>query len=140
MWLQWTATLSYWEIYLIPWLSARKNYTCHNLSWKYNTNRNNMWENFFIKFIKFGMALKKKATRIKPKKTRNNSRYQTTHLLNTWTFIAQCFFTNHLNHKTVNKATCRTLSANPCKLLGHLSKSFRTIRIFRIPSFLCYFC
>ena len=28
-------------------------------------------------------------------------------------FAVQCFFTDHLKHKTVNKTTCRTPSANP---------------------------
>ena len=32
------------------------------------------------------------------------------------TFATQCFFTDHLNHKTVNKTTCRTSPANPCQL------------------------
>ena len=29
------------------------------------------------------------------------------------TVDTQCFFTDHLNYKTVNKKTCRTPSANP---------------------------
>ena len=28
------------------------------------------------------------------------------------TFATECFFTDYLNHKTVNKTTCRTPSAN----------------------------
>ena len=31
-------------------------------------------------------------------------------------FTPQCFLTNHLKHKTVNKTTCRTPSANPRQL------------------------
>ena len=31
-------------------------------------------------------------------------------------FPTQCIFTDHMNHKTVYKTTCRTTSANPCKL------------------------
>ena len=31
----------------------------------------------------------------------------------------QCFFTDHLKHKTVNKTTCRTPSVNPRKLCAH---------------------
>ena len=29
------------------------------------------------------------------------------------------FFTDHLNHKTVNKTTCRTTTVNPCQLWAH---------------------
>ena len=32
------------------------------------------------------------------------------------TFTTQCFFIDLLNHKTVNKGTCRTLSGNPLQL------------------------
>ena len=35
------------------------------------------------------------------------------------TFATRCLFTDHLNHKTVNKATCRTLSASPHQLWAH---------------------
>ena len=35
------------------------------------------------------------------------------------TFATQCFFTDYLNHETVNKTTCRTLSANPHQLWAH---------------------
>ena len=35
------------------------------------------------------------------------------------TFATQFFFTDYLNHETVNKTTCRTLSANPHQLWGH---------------------
>ena len=35
------------------------------------------------------------------------------------TFATQCFFTDYLNHETVNKTTCRTLSANPRQLWAH---------------------
>ena len=45
------------------------------------------------------------------------------------TFATQCFFTDHFNHKTVNKTTYRTLSANPCKLWARKLKSFRTVGI-----------
>ena len=32
------------------------------------------------------------------------------------TFTTQCFFTDHLNYKILNKATCGTPSANPCQI------------------------
>ena len=35
------------------------------------------------------------------------------------TFATLCFFTDYLNHKIVNKTTCRTLSANPHELWAH---------------------
>ena len=39
-------------------------------------------------------------------------------------FDTQCFFTDHLEHKTVNKTTCRTPLANPrqfiCTLVEEL--------------------
>ena len=35
------------------------------------------------------------------------------------TFASQCFFTDHWNHKTVNKKTCRKPSANPRQLWAH---------------------
>ena len=31
-------------------------------------------------------------------------------------FATQCFFTDHLKHKTVHKTACRTPSVNPCQL------------------------
>ena len=34
-------------------------------------------------------------------------------------FATQCFFTGYLKHKTVNKTTCRTPSANPPQLYAH---------------------
>ena len=34
-------------------------------------------------------------------------------------FATQCFFTDHLKHKTVNKKTCGTSSAKPCQLCAH---------------------
>ena len=33
--------------------------------------------------------------------------------------IRSVFFTDHLKHKTVNKATCRTPSADPRQLYAH---------------------
>ena len=56
------------------------------------------------------------------------------------TFATQCFFTDHLNHKIVNKTTCRTPSANPRQLWAHQLKSFRTVAIiFRdFQDFLTY--
>ena len=44
------------------------------------------------------------------------------------TFARQCFFTDHLNHKIVNKTTCRKPPANPHQLWKQL-KSFRTVVI-----------
>ena len=35
------------------------------------------------------------------------------------TFATQYFITDHLNHKTTNKKTCRTPSANPRQLSTH---------------------
>ena len=35
------------------------------------------------------------------------------------TFATQCFFTDHLNHKIMNKKTCRTPLANPRQLWIH---------------------
>ena len=35
------------------------------------------------------------------------------------TFAPQCFFTEHLDQKTVNKTTCRTPSANPRQLCAY---------------------
>ena len=47
-----------------------------------------------------------------------------------WSFCSQCFNNDHhLKHKTVNKTTCRTPSANPCQLCAHLFKSFPTTMI-----------
>ena len=34
-------------------------------------------------------------------------------------FATQCFFTDHLKHKTVNIMTCRMPSANPRQLYAH---------------------
>ena len=45
------------------------------------------------------------------------------------TFATQCFFTDHLNQETLNKATCRTLSRNLRQLWQNLMKSFRTVVI-----------
>ena len=45
------------------------------------------------------------------------------------TFAEQCFFTDHLNHKTVNKITYRAPSANPPQLCVHYLKRFRTFAI-----------
>ena len=43
---------------------------------------------------------------------------QKSSLIASKTFATQCFaqplLTEQLNHKTVNKTTCRTPSANPC--------------------------
>ena len=36
------------------------------------------------------------------------------------TFATQCYFSDHLNQKTVNKATWRTPSANPHHIWAHL--------------------
>ena len=44
-------------------------------------------------------------------------------------FATQCLFSEHLNHKTVNKATCRTPSANPCQLWTHWLKSFGNVAV-----------
>ena len=44
-------------------------------------------------------------------------------------FATFCFFTDHLNHKIMNKTTCRTTTANPSQLWTHL-KSFRTVDYF----------
>ena len=51
------------------------------------------------------------------------------------TFAKQCFFNDHFNHKTVNKTTCRMISANPCQLCEHSLKSFWTIIIFQLQGF-----
>ena len=44
-------------------------------------------------------------------------------------FATQCFFTDHLKHKTVNKTTCRTPSASPretmCTLVEELSNCYK---------------
>ena len=40
-------------------------------------------------------------------------------------FAAQCFFTDHVNHKSVNKTTGRTLSVNPSNLCVHQLKGFQ---------------
>ena len=55
------------------------------------------------------------------------------------TSATQCFFTDHLNLKIVNKTTCRTPSKNPRQLWTQL-KSFRTVAIvFRgFQDFLIY--
>ena len=45
------------------------------------------------------------------------------------TFATQYFFTDQLNHKTVNKAVCRTPSENPRQLWPYLLKSYRTVAI-----------
>ena len=34
-------------------------------------------------------------------------------------YATQCFFTDHLKHKTVNIMTCRTPSADPRQLCAH---------------------
>ena len=34
-------------------------------------------------------------------------------------FATQCFFTDHLKNKTVNKSSCRMPSANPRQLSAH---------------------
>ena len=34
-------------------------------------------------------------------------------------FATQCFFTDHLKHKFLNKTTCRPPSANPRQLCTH---------------------
>ena len=39
-------------------------------------------------------------------------------------FAKQCFFTDHLKHKTVNRTTCRMHSANLRQLRAHWLKSF----------------
>ena len=41
----------------------------------------------------------------------------------------QCFFTDHLNHKTVNKKACRMPSANSRQQCAHYLKSFPTAMI-----------
>ena len=35
------------------------------------------------------------------------------------TCATQCFFTDHLKHKTVNTITFRSPSANPCQVCAH---------------------
>ena len=45
------------------------------------------------------------------------------------TFAKQCFFTDHLNHKTVNKRACKMSSANPRQLWTHPLKGFQTVAI-----------
>ena len=35
------------------------------------------------------------------------------------TFATQCFYTDHLKHKTANKTSCRTPSENPHQLCTH---------------------
>ena len=46
------------------------------------------------------------------------------------TFATQWFFTDPLNHKTVNKTICRAPSANPPDY-GHISgKTFELLRLF----------
>ena len=49
-------------------------------------------------------------------------------------YLLQCFSTDHLKHKTLNKTTCRTPSANPCHLCVHQLKSFPTA-ILIFPGF-----
>ena len=49
-------------------------------------------------------------------------------------FATFCFFTDHLNHKIMNKTTCRTTSANPSQLWTHYLKSFRIVVII-FPGF-----
>ena len=39
-------------------------------------------------------------------------------------FLHTFLFTDHLNHKTVHKTTCRAPSANPRQLWAHKLKSF----------------
>ena len=39
-------------------------------------------------------------------------------------FATQCFFADHLKHKTVNKTTCRMSSANPHQLYKHIREPF----------------
>ena len=43
--------------------------------------------------------------------------------------LQKFFFTDHLNHKVVNKTTCRTPSANPFQLWAHYLKSVRSVAI-----------
>ena len=43
--------------------------------------------------------------------------------------VTQCFFTDHLNHKTVNKTTFRTPLANLHLLCAHWLKNFPTLMI-----------
>ena len=43
--------------------------------------------------------------------------------------LLQCFFSDHLNHKTVNKTTCRMPSENPRQLWAHQLRSFGTVAI-----------
>ena len=42
-------------------------------------------------------------------------------------FAIQCFFSDHFNHKIVNKTTCRKPSANSRQLWTLMLKSFRNI-------------
>ena len=44
-------------------------------------------------------------------------------------FATECFFTDHMNHRTINKTTCRTPSANPRQPWAHELKSFQTVAI-----------
>ena len=44
------------------------------------------------------------------------------------TIVRQCSFADHWNHKTVNKTTYRTPSADACQLWAQL-KSFQTVAI-----------
>ena len=39
-------------------------------------------------------------------------------------FATQCFLTDHLKHKIVNKTTCRMSSANPLQLYKHIREPF----------------
>ena len=43
--------------------------------------------------------------------------------------LQSVFFTDYLNHETVNITTCRPPSANPLQLWAHYLKSFRTVAI-----------
>ena len=43
--------------------------------------------------------------------------------------LQKFFFTDHLNHKVVNKTTCRTPLANPFQLWAHYLKSVRSVAI-----------
>ena len=57
--------------------------------WNYNTNRNNMWENSFIKiyWIQHGFEVECETTK---NKNKTSCRYQTTNLLKTWLLFLVC--------------------------------------------------
>ena len=42
-------------------------------------------------------------------------------------FATQCFFTDHLKHKTANKTICRMPSANPRHLCAHYLLAFQLL-------------